>query len=518
MKKIILYSVITLLTLGTNAQPGTLLSAKKIGEDNNFQFFDTLNNHFTFGRSLCNLGDLDGDGVTDIAVGVVDQNISSGVVYILFLNSDGGVKSHTRITRNEGGLNTASPNGFNEFGQSIASLGDLDGDGVVDIAVGNNGFNLSYGGEIYILFLNADGTVKNHSRIASNVGGFAHTITGGQNFSKSIANIGDIDGDGVIDIAVGNHRDGDGGTQKGAVYVLFLNSNGTVKKFQKISQTSGGFTDTIYFDGWFGSSVCSFEKGRFFVSSTKAQSPSGAGAIWLLTIDSNGMVQNSKKYTDTTLGFSDTLSSNSSFGSSLANIGDLDGDSISEIAIGALGYNDVNNASGAFFIFFLDINDNIKIVKRYSNSAGNLPFTFDENALFGTSIISIGDFNKDKKLDVLVSSSRENIPSQVNKGRLNLLFLDGIEHELSAGRFSAGSRSITVYPNPANSKIKVSINGGTPYEAEIQITDISGKICMSLQGFSHNNEVDVSPLKAGVYFIRLQTAEGAFQAKLIINH
>jgi len=122
MKKLLLLTLITSLTLFANAQPGTLLSAKKVGADNSFQFFDTLSNHYTFGRSLCNLGDLDGDGVTDIAVGVIDQNKSSGVVYILFLNSNGGVKSYKRIAKNEGGLNTTSPNAFSEFGQSIANL------------------------------------------------------------------------------------------------------------------------------------------------------------------------------------------------------------------------------------------------------------------------------------------------------------------------------------------------------------------------------------------------------------
>jgi hypothetical protein len=512
MKKTALIYLLVCLALTIHAQPGTLLSAKKIGVDNNFQFFDTLSSINRFGYSVCNIGDLNGDGITDIAVGAKGSSPSIGYVFILFMDSNGGVKSHTRITKNESGLNTSSPNGFNEFGQSIANLGDIDGDGVVDIAVGNNGFNLSYGGEIYILLLNTDGTVKNHSRIASNVGGFAHTITGGQNFSKSIANIGDIDGDGVVDIAVGNHRDGDGGNQKGAVYVLFLNTNGTVKKFQKISQTSGGFTDTIYFDGWFGSSVCSFDKNRFFVSSTKAQSTSGAGAIWLITVDSNGMVQNSKKFTDTTLGFNDSIISSSLFGSSLAAIGDIDGDLITEIAIGADGYNDIGSRTGAVFIMSFDSNDNIKFNRRFSNSVGNLPFNFQAEDRFGWAVSSIGDFNKDKKLDIIVSAVAEN-----PKGTFNLLFLDGKEHDLSTNKLSTNSRSISVYPNPAYSKIKLAIKGSSIQQASVQITDISGKTCLSIQNFNLENEIDVSMLRAGVYFVRLQTSEGIFQSKLIVQ-
>jgi hypothetical protein len=477
MKNLLLLLIFTSLTFAIHAQPGTLLSAKKVGADNNFQFFDTIADIRQFGRSVCSLGDLNGDGVNDIAVGAIGGSPIGGYVYILFMDINGGVKSHTRITKNESGLNTASPNAFTEFGQSIANLGDLDGDGVVDIAVGNKGS--SYGGEIYILFLNSDGTVKNHSRIASNVGGFNTSIATNQHFSRSIANIGDIDGDGVVDIAVGNDLDGDGGTWKGSVYILFLNSNGTVKKFQKISQLSGGFSGTLGPSCFFGYSVCSYSQNRIIVGARSDSSVNGYnGAIWILDIDSNGMVQSERKINDAYPNFADTLSDLAGFGSSIAAIGDIDGDSISEIAIGVDSYNDMGSRTGAVFIMSLDGNDNIKFLRRYSNSVGNMPFTLGGNARFGSSVSSIGDFNKDKKLDIIIGSQGEvSTTNSPQKGRLNLLFLDGIEHDLSTSKLSINSRSISVYPNPADSKIKLAINGSTLQQASVQITDISGKSC-----------------------------------------
>ena len=51
----------------------------------------------------------------------------------------------------------------------------------------------------------------------------------------------DFDGDGITDLAVGAYRDDDGGTDKGAVYILFLNDDATVKSYQKISDTAGNF-------------------------------------------------------------------------------------------------------------------------------------------------------------------------------------------------------------------------------------------------------------------------------------
>ena len=47
------------------------------------------------------------------------------------------------------------------------------------------------------------------------------------------------------DLAVGADRDDDGGFDRGAVWVLFLNTDGTVKSHQKISDTQGNFTGIL---------------------------------------------------------------------------------------------------------------------------------------------------------------------------------------------------------------------------------------------------------------------------------
>jgi hypothetical protein len=71
-------------------------------------------------------------------------------------------------------------------------------------------------------------------------GGLAIPLDDVDIFGTAVAHLGDIDGNGVADIAVGASGDDDGFLGAGAVYILFLNSDGTVKAEQKISETEGG--------------------------------------------------------------------------------------------------------------------------------------------------------------------------------------------------------------------------------------------------------------------------------------
>ena len=97
----------------------------------------TLNNGDRFGWSIASLGDLDGDGIPDLAAGLPRDSTGGptrGSIQLLLLNGDGSVKSTVEI-------NSLTPNGptlsdIDLFGWSATSLGDLNGDGVTELAVG----------------------------------------------------------------------------------------------------------------------------------------------------------------------------------------------------------------------------------------------------------------------------------------------------------------------------------------------------------------------------------------------
>lgn len=269
----------------------------------------TLANSDYFGRAVASIGDIDGDGVGDLAVGANGDDSGGsgrGAVNVLFMNSNGSVKSVRKIAYNSGAGFYGGASG-DYFGGSLASLGDLDGDGITDLAVGaeRSDEGESNRGSVYVLFLNANGTVKNYSQITNGSGGIS--LANGDYFGRSVASVGDLDGDGVTDLAVGAYLDDSGGSNRGAVHVLFLNPNGGVKSFQKIASGIGG---------------------------------------------------------------GPTLSNDDRFGSSIASLGDLDGDGITDLAVGAVGDNTGGVDSGAVHILFMNANGTVKNRQKIASGSG----------------------------------------------------------------------------------------------------------------------------------------------------
>lgn len=88
-----------------------------------------------------------------------------------------------------------NPNGTvgAQFGHAMAAVGDLNGDGIPDLITGANQQNEGWA---YILYLNADKTVKTYTRINNSDGGFGITLDSEERFSRSMSFIGDLRGDG----------------------------------------------------------------------------------------------------------------------------------------------------------------------------------------------------------------------------------------------------------------------------------------------------------------------------------
>ena len=144
----------------------------------------------------------------------------------LTAQSLGLVPGHQKISATQGGFGGVLLD-YDVLGRAVANVGDVDGDGVNDLAVSALGdddgnptlvcdlggflFNCAETGAVWILFMNPDGTVRAEQKISPLQGGFTGAIDERDFFGLRLAGLGDLDGDGVPDLAVGAPGDDDGG-------------------------------------------------------------------------------------------------------------------------------------------------------------------------------------------------------------------------------------------------------------------------------------------------------------------
>ena len=443
--------------------PGT--SSGGSGEVQRFQkissteggFTGVLENSTRFGSSLANLGDLDGDGVTDIAVGTqYEDGVWKGAVWVLFLNADGTVRTQQKIGDTQGGFTgILVDNG--QFGASVANIGDMNGDGVTDIAVGSpgDGDGGNNGGSVWILFLNTDGTVKGHQKISSTEGGFGWTS---RFFGASMANLGDLDGDGVTDLAVG------GPEYSGVAWVIFLNADGTVKAKQKISSTEGGFTGILDNLGEFGASVANIgdldgDGVTDLAVGAKGDNGGGnkRGAVWVLFLNTDGTVKAHQKISSTEGGFTGILQDRDYFGSSVSSLGDLDEDGVTDLAVGAHGdrENPYNQPQGAVWVLFLNANGTVKAHQKINDIEGYFFGILNTQDDFGFSVASVGDLDGDGATDLAVGASRDE-DGGGNRGAVWMLFLKGVD--TTPPSIVALSPADEATDVPLNSYLKITFN------------------------------------------------------------
>ncbi len=152
----------------------------------------------------------------------------SGKIVTDQLRDDAEYPFNSSVERMQNGRQCRPLPGGRLAGPRVVGLGDLDGDGVPDLAVGALGDDDggSERGAVWILFMNNDGTVREVQKISDTVGGFNGVLDNGDFFGRCVANLGDLDGDGIPDLAVGAVLDDDGGFDRGAVWVLSLDGGG----------------------------------------------------------------------------------------------------------------------------------------------------------------------------------------------------------------------------------------------------------------------------------------------------
>lgn len=286
----------------------------------------------SFGQSVANIGDLNGDGYDDIAVGAVGESIdygkgelvNAGSIYILFMGYNGSVQQSIRINGNENGGPKVYAN--DQFGYSMAAIGDLDGDGITELAVGAPGYIVS---SVYILYLQNNGSVRHHRLIRGNFAGNAPALnntkinetradTGsgfsangppiryGGRFGTALSKIGDFNGDGIPDLAVSSV---DSFGARNSIYLLFLDIDATVLDYTHFGPEKGGGPKlSLYYSGYGASLVAIPDMnnnslpelviGANLIYEAGSINPN-AGEVFVTFLNQSGYVNNTMQISET---------------------------------------------------------------------------------------------------------------------------------------------------------------------------------------------------------------------------
>lgn len=120
------------------------------------------------------VGDLDNNGVSDFVVRSPLENYSTGAIRVYLMEKGGVVKSSRHLVPGKWGFDPkgASLKKGDRFGSSVFEIGDVNGDGVRDLAVSAPGEKIPLLGSLYVLFLASDGSVVNTQVVEKFPAGF----------------------------------------------------------------------------------------------------------------------------------------------------------------------------------------------------------------------------------------------------------------------------------------------------------------------------------------------------------
>ena len=183
------------------------------------------------GYSVASAGDINGDGYDDLIVGApkIDSRGSteSGGSYVIFGKASGfGAEIDLRNLDSTVGFRLLGWESGDLAGFSVASAGDVNGDGYDDLIVGApraslNGYN---SGASYVVFGAASGlssTYLYQAALGDLNKGFILSGAAGDRSGTSVASAGDVNGDGYDDLIIGAPYARNGIVRSGTTYVVF---------------------------------------------------------------------------------------------------------------------------------------------------------------------------------------------------------------------------------------------------------------------------------------------------------
>jgi len=343
------------VVFGSSAGFSSSLQLSTLGGSNGFRLDGAAGNDRS-GGSVSAAGDVNGDGIDDVIIGAPDADpngSNSGSSYVVF-GSSAGFASFLALSALDGsnGFRLDGAAAYDFSGHSVSAAGDVNGDGIGDVIIGAyeaspNGN--SYSGSSYVVFGSSAGFASSLalSGLDGSNGFRLDGVVAGDHSGRSVSAAGDVNGDGIRDVIIGADGADLNGSNSGSSYVVFGASTGFASSLQ-LSALGG--TDGFRLDG-------------------------AAGSDWS--------------------------------GHSVGAAGDLNGDGISDVIIGAYGGTPNGTSSGSSYVVF---GSSAGFAPSLALSAldGSNGFRLDGAAAFdysGRSVSAAGDINGDGIGDVIVGAS-----------------------------------------------------------------------------------------------------------------
>ncbi|MCP4709599.1 MAG: hypothetical protein GY869_13310, partial [Planctomycetes bacterium] len=343
-------------------------------------------------RSVATAGDINGDGYSDIILGTNDSNPEPGEgVAFVYHGSAAGLSTNTGWF-SEGEQSSAN------FGFSVSSAGDVNGDGYSDVIVGAEGYDngQSHEGKVFVYHGNASGLSYMTNWTAEGDKTNAY-------FGFSVGAAGDVNNDGYGDVIIGAAGYENGQAYEGRAFVYHgsasgLNSsaNWYVESDQENAQLgfSIGTAGDVNGDGYSDVIV-----GAFFFSND--QDYEGRALVYHGSASGLNVVEDWSAEGDQTSAY---------FGYSVGTAGDVNGDGYCDVIVGAELYDNPDINEGKAFVYHgsaLGLNTSADWTTE-----GNLV-----SAYFGCSVGTAGDVDNDGYSDVIVGAYRYS-NGQADEGRV----------------------------------------------------------------------------------------------------